>query len=207
MTTKSTDLNLPRVWTELRRLAESRWPEVIYTSLLGWIQFKLKNGSVESVIPDWVVQDATAAGLEVVAANYANNQYTLKLSKPPETSQGAHMDETTFKRMMNRARLLKSEYGAGYITGLRRHYHGENFNTQEQHALCMTMGMNGDTRVEYGRGYRDGYAGNEPDPTIGRPTLPDAEKTQPRSIRLNDARWEKLQELGREWLEQRIDEA
>lgn len=31
--------------------------------------------------------------------------------------------------------------------------------------------------------------------------------TKPRSIRLDDARWEKLQALGREWLERQIDRA
>lgn len=44
-------------------------------------------------------------------------------------------------------------------------------------------------------------------PGVGRPELPAGEKTQPRSIRLNDVRWAKLQRLGRRWLEQMIDQA
>lgn len=42
---------------------------------------------------------------------------------------------------------------------------------------------------------------------VGRPALPADEKTHPRSIRMNDARWAKLQQLGREWLENAIDKA
>lgn len=41
---------------------------------------------------------------------------------------------------------------------------------------------------------------------VGRPELPVTEKTRPRSVRLNDARWAKYQRLGREWLEKAIDE-
>jgi len=43
----------------------------------------------------------------------------------------------------------------------------------------------------------------------GRPKAgPDHEPpTKPRSIRLDDDRWEKLQALGREWLERQIDGA
>ena len=46
-----------------------------------------------------------------------------------------------------------------------------------------------------------------PVPEIGRPELPPDEKTRPRSIRLNDERWDKLQRLGRDWLERAIDRA
>lgn len=41
----------------------------------------------------------------------------------------------------------------------------------------------------------------------GRPPLAPEDVTQPRSVRLNDARWEKLQRLGRKWLEGAIDRA
>ncbi len=41
----------------------------------------------------------------------------------------------------------------------------------------------------------------------GRPELPPDEKTHPRTIRLNDARWEKYKLLGREWLEKELDSA
>ncbi|MBO9685654.1 MAG: hypothetical protein J7598_03495 [Mitsuaria chitosanitabida] len=41
----------------------------------------------------------------------------------------------------------------------------------------------------------------------GRPKLPDHERAKPRTVGLNDARWEKLKRLGREWLERAIDRA
>ena len=36
---------------------------------------------------------------------------------------------------------------------------------------------------------------------------PPEDGTKPRSVRLNDARWEKLKSLGRKWLERVIDTA
>jgi len=39
------------------------------------------------------------------------------------------------------------------------------------------------------------------------PVLPPEERTKPRSVRLNDARWEKFKRLGTDWLEQQIDRA
>lgn len=43
----------------------------------------------------------------------------------------------------------------------------------------------------------------------GRPPAPPdhVPPSKPRSIRLDDERWEKLQALGREWLERQIDSA
>lgn len=41
----------------------------------------------------------------------------------------------------------------------------------------------------------------------GGPRLSPEDATRPRSMRLNDARWAKLQSLGREWLEKAIDSA
>lgn len=37
------------------------------------------------------------------------------------------------------------------------------------------------------------------------PRLAPEDATKPRSVRLNEARWEKLQRLGRDWLEGAID--
>lgn len=45
---------------------------------------------------------------------------------------------------------------------------------------------------------------------LGRPPgsgLPPEQRTKPRSVRLDDARWAKLQRLGRDWLERVIDKA
>lgn len=39
------------------------------------------------------------------------------------------------------------------------------------------------------------------------PAPPPEERTKPRSVRLNDARWEKFKRLGTDWLEQQIDRA
>jgi hypothetical protein len=41
----------------------------------------------------------------------------------------------------------------------------------------------------------------------GRKPNPPEEQTKPRSIRLNDERWEKLKRLGSEWLAKAIDKA
>lgn len=41
----------------------------------------------------------------------------------------------------------------------------------------------------------------------GRPAMADQDRPKVRSVRLNDARWEKLQRLGRPWLEAAIDAA
>lgn len=47
----------------------------------------------------------------------------------------------------------------------------------------------------------------EKKPSRGRPILPEGETGSPRSVRLNDERWEKLKLLGRDWLEKAIDRA
>lgn len=44
-------------------------------------------------------------------------------------------------------------------------------------------------------------------PGSGGPRLAPENVTKPRSVRLNEARWEKLQRLGRAWLEGAIDRA
>ena len=41
----------------------------------------------------------------------------------------------------------------------------------------------------------------------GRKPNPPEDATKPRSVRLNDARWEKLKRLGSEWLARAIDRA
>lgn len=107
------------------------------------------------------------------------------------------MDEITFKALMGRARLLRSDYGAGYQTGLRRHYHGKQFGNPQELAALAKAGLNGDPRVELGRGYRDGLAGREPEPLIGRPPLPVGEgKTARVEWRTTDARKVRAQELA-----------
>lgn len=109
------------------------------------------------------------------------------------------MNEATFQTLARRAKLLTSDYGGGYLTGLRRHYHGESFGNPQELAALAAAGLNGDPRVELGRGYRDGLAGVEPQPLVGRPPLPAdqrAEPTHPRSVRLTDGEWTELQRRG-----------
>lgn len=73
------------------------------------------------------------------------------------------MDENRFRCLAQRARMLDSDYGAGYMRGLRRRFHGEKFGTIEEHEKWKNLGRNGDPRLELGRGYRDGLAGREPE--------------------------------------------
>jgi hypothetical protein len=43
--------------------------------------------------------------------------------------------------------------------------------------------------------------------TVGRPPLPEEERTVPGSVRLTPSRWEKLRRLGSAWLSKAIDRA
>jgi hypothetical protein len=118
--------------------------------------------------------------------------------------RGCHVDEQTFKSLSRRAKLLTSDYGSGYLTGLRRHYHGESFGDPAELAAIEAR------NDERARGYRDGVAGKEPAPLRHRPPLPeDAERSdkQPRTIRLGATHWAKLRQLGMGWLESAIDNA
>ncbi|MBP8961222.1 hypothetical protein KBG31_03300 [Patescibacteria group bacterium] len=67
------------------------------------------------------------------------------------------MDRRTFEENMVVATLLgktsNNAYWRGYQRGLRRLYHGNNFGTDEEHAVWIT------SVEECGNGYRAGYAG------------------------------------------------
>ena len=76
--------------------------------------------------------------------------------------------------------------------------------------------ITGETNSECEAKAEDVYGSNEtdwsyrPKRPVGRPpgsVTPTADQTKPRSVRLNDARWDKLKQLGVLWLERRIDEA
>ena len=73
------------------------------------------------------------------------------------------MRQEAFGREMAKARAFitvgdRPDYWAGYWRGLRRRYHGENFGTDSEHELWMSLSDDDDeTRKEEGRGYRDGY--------------------------------------------------
>jgi hypothetical protein len=112
------------------------------------------------------------------------------------------MNEERYRALVRRAKLLTSDYGAGYLTGLRRHYNGESFGDLAELAAIEARDD------ERARGYRDGLAGEEPTPLRHRPPLPaDAPRSDKkvRSIRLSDAHWDKLKALGTDWLEAAID--
>ena len=86
-------------------------------------------------------------------------------SAPHESSKSESepptLDEKQFRLLARRAQLLASDYGIGYLRGLRRRYFGAVFGTADEHAQWSRMGLDG-YRVELGRGYRDGYEGREP---------------------------------------------
>ena len=77
------------------------------------------------------------------------------------------MNEATFQSEMRRAETMRRlatgptepDYYAGYIRGLRRQYHGEQFGTQAEHDLWMSLADDQDDeqRAAKGRGYRDGF--------------------------------------------------
>lgn len=54
-----------------------------------------------------------------------------------------------------------NEYWAGYQRGCRRNYHGENFGTESEHKLWLTLASekDDDTRKFRGIGYRAGFDG------------------------------------------------
>lgn len=100
------------------------------------------------------------------------------------------MDEKTFKTYAELAKGMGGDYGAGYLRGLRRHYHGEKFGTAEEHETWLAMTGH---RQEMGDGYRDGFAGQPPSRRPGRPTRLGA---RPRNVSLDDERAEFARELG-----------
>ena len=80
------------------------------------------------------------------------------------------MDDSTFIEYMNRvSSFQESNVGTpslwnGYRNGIRRLCFGENFGTDAQHTLGMTIPLDDPDpfRREYGRGYRAGYSGKDP---------------------------------------------
>ena len=115
------------------------------------------------------------------------------------------MTDAEFQTLARRAKMLTGDYGAGYMRGLRRSHHGASFGTTDEHALWSRLGLDGDIRTELGRGYRDGLAGVDPTPRIGRPPVAESAAAPVRTMRLSDAHWSELQARGgvaalRNWL-------
>jgi len=69
---------------ELRRSAESRWPEPIETSLLGDVPWKhdRASGKMTGVIPEWITIGAAKHGLEVLVADFRRGTYSFRLCEP-----------------------------------------------------------------------------------------------------------------------------
>lgn len=68
------------------------------------------------------------------------------------------MDEKTFNDHMNAARAVGGDYAAGYITGLRAHYHGAQFTLPAPAEVLGDVARFG----ERATGFNDGYAGRAP---------------------------------------------
>ena len=74
------------------------------------------------------------------------------------------MNKSQFEREMHRAAAMSAagdlpDYWAGYVRGLRRAFHGEQFGTDAEHALWQAAAdSDDDQRRERGAGYRAGLA-------------------------------------------------
>jgi hypothetical protein len=73
------------------------------------------------------------------------------------------MDRQTFEQQMSKARIFaeagdRPDYWQGVQRGLRRAYHGDNFGTDADHELWLSLADDTDSaRAERGRGYRAGF--------------------------------------------------
>jgi len=73
------------------------------------------------------------------------------------------MDRITFEKQMSKARIFakgsdRPDYWQGYQRGLSRAYHGEDFGTDAEHELWLSLADDiDDTMAERGRGYRAGF--------------------------------------------------
>lgn len=70
------------------------------------------------------------------------------------------MNQQQFERNMMSARTsrelgVNADFARGYERGLRRHYHGENFGTDDDHGKFVKL------QGDVGDGYRAGFAGKD----------------------------------------------
>lgn len=64
----------------------------------------------------------------------------------------------TFRRLSQEPE--EQDFWAGYVRGLRRNYHGENFGTADEHSLWMSAaGCDDLSRKMRGLGYQTGFDG------------------------------------------------
>lgn len=67
------------------------------------------------------------------------------------------MDEDRFQRLKHHAMYLTGRYGIGYRDGLRRLYLSTKYLWDDYSKMGHAVDML--NRGEFGRGYRDGFAG------------------------------------------------
>lgn len=81
---------------------------------------------------------------------------------------------SNFQSLMRRADTLRrldndpinTSWWAGYMRGLRRAHHGENFGTQVEHELWLsTVDSPDESRAALGRGYQSGLTMEAHDPS------------------------------------------
>jgi len=91
------------------------------------------------------------------------------------------MKKSIFEHELSKAQTLyeygkdeEKEFWRGYMRGVRRRYHGENFETEADHQKWLSL-VNDDYHHEAGRGYRAGFYGpvrlvtNHPKASYGIP--------------------------------------
>jgi hypothetical protein len=75
------------------------------------------------------------------------------------------MEKVLFHREDRRAESMRrtdndnEPYWKGYLRGLRRRHHGEDFGTDKEHQLWLTATTGDDISEQRSKGYRDGYYG------------------------------------------------
>jgi hypothetical protein len=117
------------------------------------------------------------------------------------------MTEAKFKSEMRRAETMRrmaepmmAEYWAGYIRGLRRAYHGDNFGEPGEHEKWLAAANRRDeSRKQRGRGYRDGLAFDEVSSKMGRPSISDEESVSV-GVRLPASVVARIPEPRSEWI-------
>ena len=118
------------------------------------------------------------------------------------------MTEQKFKSEMRRAKTMqetsgdpmRSEYWAGYMRGLRRAYHGEDFGTEAENTRWLSCINDKDEQhKQRGQGYHDGLAFEEISSRMGRPPMSD-ESTESVGVRLPASVVARIPEPRSEWI-------
>ena len=73
--------------------------------------------------------------------------------------QDSTVHQSTLKSFMNAIPIVDTDYKNGYCRGLRRHYHGDQYGSEDEHQKWLILKSQSQ---ELGDGYRDGFAGIPP---------------------------------------------